>query len=181
MSNPIFLMSCIDFRYPTLTADYFKAIGLGNDYYEASVAGAGALPYGYNCYCKCKCCKKGCDVNNPTMELFTKNLNANLSIALTLSDIKTVYLLSHQDCGAMKAFLKCSGYPLTLGADNAKEIEIYANLLTYAKNYVNKKFPKLSVRLGVIDYNGSVADYNTKTKKWTLQHKGSGKDARGLW
>ena len=181
MSNPLFVMSCIDFRYNNLTGDFFKRIGQANNYYEAAVAGAGALPYGYSCYCKCKCCKKGCNPCNPTMELFKKNLDENLKIAQSLSTIQTLYLLSHQDCGAMQAFLACSGYPKTLGEDNAKEIQIYADLLTFAKQYANKTFPNLPVRLGVIDINGTVYDYNTTTKKWTLVSKGPGMDPKGLW
>ena len=181
MSKPLFVMSCIDFRYNNLTGDYFKRIGEANNYFDAAVAGSGALPYGYLCYCKCKCCKKGCNPNNETMELFKKNLDTNLSIAQTLTPIQTIYLLAHQDCGAMKAFLKCSGYPETVGSNNAKEIQIYADLLTYAKQYANKKFPNLPTRIGVIDINGTVADYNTITKQWTVISKGPGTDPKGLW
>ena len=75
----------------------------------------------------------------------------------------------------------CSGYPDTLGEDNAKEIKINENVLNNAKKYLLKNNKDISVRSGVIDINGSVADYDPCTKKWTLQYQGSGTDSKGLW
>ena len=185
MSIPIFSIFCIDFRYDNLTADFFQEIGLTNLYFAATAAGA-ALPVGYKCSCynickKSNCKKNKCDPNNKDMALLRKNLVKNLEIALTLQPITEIFLLNHQDCGAIKAFLGCSGYPSTLGADNAKEIEINQDILKYAKKYMSKKFKGKTFTLGLIDVNGTVAEYNTSTKIWTLVFTGAGTDPLGLW
>jgi hypothetical protein len=104
-----------------------------------------------------------------------------LEIALTLQPIQQIYLLNHQDCGAIKAYLGCSGYPTTLGANNAKEIEINQDILNYAKKYMSKKFKGKTITLGLIDTNGTVAEYNTTTKKWTIVFTGAGTEPLGLW
>jgi hypothetical protein len=175
---PIYSVFCIDFRYDTLTADYFDAIGLQN--FAATAAGA-ALPLGYKCSCSCLCTEGSCNPSNKDMTLLRDNLVKNLEIALTLQPITDIYLLNHQDCGAIKAFLGCSGYPLTFGSDNEKEIQINASILTYAQRYMKKKFPSKTIRLSLIDINGSVATYNIVTKKWTKVYTGSGTNPLGLW
>ena len=180
MSAPIFSIFCIDFRYDNLTANFFQGTGLLNSYFAATAAGA-ALPLGYKCSCS-ELCKKGkCKPNNEDMTLLRENLVKNLEIALTLQPIEKVYLLNHQDCGAIKAFLGCSGYPSTLGANNAKEIEINQDILKYAKKYMSKKFKGKTFTLGLIDINGTVAEYNTTTKKWTKVYTGAGTNPLGLW
>lgn len=177
---PIFSIFCIDFRYDKLTSDYFQGVGLLNLYFAATAAGA-ALPIGYRCSC-CKLCPKGsCNPSNADMDLLRDSLVKNLQIALTLQPITNVYLLNHQDCGAIKAFLGCSGYPNTLGGNNPKEIEINAGILTYAQKYMLKLFPTKTFRLGLIDINGTVADYNPITQTWTKVYTGTGKNPLGLW
>lgn len=115
------------------------------------------------------------------MKLFRDNLVKDLKIALTLQPIKNIYLLNHQDCGAIKAFLGCSGYPKVFRANNEKEIQINASILTYAQEYMKKKFQNKTIRLGLIDINGSVADYNITTKKWTIKYTGPETNPLGLW
>jgi hypothetical protein len=185
MTTPIFSIFCIDFRYDNLTANFFQGIGLTNQYFAATAAG-GALPVGYECSCSNICkkgkCKKGkCNPDNKDMAILRKNLVKNLEIALTLQPITEIFLLNHQDCGAIKAFLGCSGYPLTLGADNSKEIEINESILKYAKKYMSKKFKNKNIRLGLIDINGTTAEYDTITQKWTKIYTGTGIDPLGLW
>jgi len=177
---PIFSIFCIDFRYDNLTANFFQGIGLINSYFAATAAGA-ALPLGYKCSCSDICKKGKCNPCNKDMILLKKNLVKNLQIALTLQPIQKLYLLNHQDCGAIKAFLGCSGYPTTLGANNPKEIQINQDILTYAQKYMLKKFPGKTVTLGLIDINGTVAEYNIITKKWTKVFTGAGINPLGLW
>jgi len=180
VGDPIFAIFCIDFRYDKLTADYFTEIGLLDLYFAGTTAGA-ALPLGYRCSC-CKLCPKGsCNPYNSDMDLLRDSLVKDLQIALTLKPITNVYLLNHQDCGAIRAFLGCSGYPQTLGGNNQKEIEINAGILTYAQKYMLKLFPTINFRLGVIDINGTVADYNPITQTWTKTYTGPGVNPLGLW
>lgn len=176
----IHVISCIDFRYDELVCNYFTQIGLDACYYNSTTAGAG-LPLGYYNSCKQLCCAKGCKPCNCDIQTLKKSLDLNLTISRSLSDIKCVYVLNHQDCGAFKAFIGCSGYPDTLGEDNAKEIKINENVLNNAKKYLLKNNKDICVRLGVIDTNDSVADYDPCTKKWTLQYQGTGTDPKGLW
>lgn len=186
-SKPIFCVSCIDKRFDALTTNYFESTEFRLNYYSGTTAGAG-LPLGYKQYCteifKCNCsldiCTP-CNPLNPDMELLERSLIRNIEIALTLDPIPEIYIINHQDCGAIKAFLSCSGYPETLGGNNPLEIKINGELLFFAKNYVNFRFPDIKVRLGLIDVNGTVADFNEKYQTWQVVYRGFGEDPRGLW
>jgi len=177
---PIYSIYCIDFRYDYLTALFFKGIGLQDSYFTATAAGGG-LSLGYNCSCNCSISNKECSEPNETMNLLRDSLIKNLEIALTLKPIKEIYILNHQDCGAIKAFLSCSGYPESLGSNNKKEIEINTCILINAKNFIIKKFPNKTIKFGIIDINGAVADYNESTNKWEKKFNGSGNNPKGLW
>lgn len=178
MSVPIFAVYCIDYRYDELAANFFRETRV--DYFVSTAAGA-SLPIGYPCYCTCKCNKDGCNPSNKDMNLLKNSIITNLNIALTLKPIEEIYLLNHQDCGAFRAYLSCSGYPPAIGVDNQKEIDINADVLTYARNYVIKRYPTKRIKLGLLDVNGTVADYNVDTKEWIVVYKGSGTDPKGLW
>jgi carbonic anhydrase len=119
------------------------------------------------------------------MDLFKENLVTNLRVALTLQPITEVILMNHQDCGAFKAFLPYVGYPQDLGHDNAREIEVQAEILTLAHAYIREQFPNMLVRINLIDINGAVAEYNINQKVWTLVYAGKGRDLhqlkQGLW
>ena len=180
---PVFSIFCIDYRFDAMIAEFYKSINREYDYFACTVAG-GAMPLGYSAYCCKDCCKNNKDKCNPanaTMTLLKKNLVENLNIALTLKPITEVYLLNHQDCGAIKAFLSCSGYPSTLGANNKKEIIINSKLLTYASHFMKRKFPNITYILGLVDINGSIATYNIYTKVWTVIYVGKFNITSGLW
>ena len=196
MTTPIFSIFCIDYRFNAMVDTYFTQTGNQYNYFASTVPGAG-LPLGYEqycdkicnscnkdynvCKCNCKCNLQYCNPCDPTMKLFKQNLVESLNVAITLKPITQVYILNHQDCGAIKAFLSCSGYPSKLGENNKKEIEINQKLLTFADKYMSKKFPKIKNTLDLIDINGSVASYNICTKVWTVIFVGEFNDPTGLW
>jgi hypothetical protein len=183
MSVPTFSIFCIDYRYDDLTSNFFQTIGLRNSYFAATTAG-GALSLGYKCSCsKGSCQENDCKPNQrKDMALLRDALVKNLDIALSLQPkLKQINLLNHQDCGAIKAFLGCSGYPTQIGNNNPKEIKINERILTCAKKYLSEKYDGKIINLKLIDVNGSVAEYDTNTKKWTLIHTGPGKNSNGLW
>lgn len=181
MSNtvPVYMVSCIDYRFDSKDDPYFLSIG--KSYYNCSTAGA-SLASGYSKYCLKSCCNKGCDYENSSMALLKNNTNENLTIARTLQPINEIYFMNHQDCGAIKAFLACSGYPKVLGEDNKKEIKVQTKLLKYSASYMKKKFSEItSIKLGLIDINGSVAIYDINSKTWIVEYVGLENDKRGLW
>ena len=119
------------------------------------------------------------------MELFKQSIIENINIALSLKEIDTIYLVNHQDCGAFKAFLKCSDYPKTVGSDKEHEIEINQKILLYAKEYIVKKY-KIKCVMALIDVGGTVATFSEKTNKWTIIYVGKYEytidtDGSGLW
>jgi hypothetical protein len=183
---PIFSMFCIDYRFDALIANFYGGIEREYDYFACTVAG-GILALGYKKYCEneCKCtCKyddKLCDPSNSSMKLLKKSLIENLTIALTLKPIEEVFLLNHQDCGAIKAFLSYSGYPKKLGENNPKEIKINQDLLTYAKKYMSKKFAGMKFTLGLVDINGTVATYDSSKKYWRIIYVGEFNIKEALW
>ena len=193
---PIFLTYCIDYRYNAISAEFLDEIGYENSYYLSTNAGA-SLPLGYREACrnikncrKCHGCNRcnslnphnnNCCVGLEKMNDLKKSFVTNLQIALTLKPIKTVYLLNHQDCGAIRAFLPCSGYPSVGEVKKKKEIEINAKILTYGHDFVKRKFTDMEVILGLIDSNGTVGDYDIKTRKWIIIHVGLGQNTDALW
>ena len=198
---PLFCIGCIDYRFNAFTATYFKNIGNEFNYSFCTVAG-GALSLGYQSYClsNCKPCnpkeKKtcsscssslepknncNCDPFNSTMNLFKQNIINNLLVVLTLQPLEDIFLLNHQDCGAIKGFLECSEYPKILGGNNPKEIKINSILLIYAKKYILKKIPTKKITLGLIDINGSLATLDIGTKTWIVKFVGEFQMKQGLW
>ena len=180
-----FNVFCIDKRFDFLSSEYFKAVGFTSNYYLGTTAGAG-LPLGYSQYCteicNCDCNLLGdCNPFNADMLLLKESLIKNIDISLTLDSIKEIYLLNHQDCGAIKAFLGCSGYPVIPGTNNTLEIKINTDLLFFAYEQLKLKYPEISCRLGLMDLNGSVADYDIKYNSWNLVYRGPGTDPRALW
>jgi hypothetical protein len=187
ITKTYFNIFCIDKRFDYLSSEYFKAIGFTDNYYLGTTAGA-ALCLGYSEYCReiCNChCNNDnteCDPLNPDMELLKLSLTKNIDISLSLDPIKEVYLLNHQDCGAIKAFLSCSGYPQNAGDNNPLEIKINTELLLFAKQYLEKKFVNIEFyKLGLMDINGSVADYDIRYGTWNLVYRGPGFNPKGLW
>lgn len=191
MSNPLktyFNIFCIDKRFDYLSAEYFKAIGFTNNYYLGTTAGS-ALCLGYSQYCKeicnCNChtpnTNENCNPDNLDMLLLKESLTKNIDISLTLDNIKEIYLLNHQDCGAIKAFLGCSGYPQNPGENNPLEIKINTDLLLFAAEYIKQKYPDIDIRLGLMDLNGTVCDFDIKYSTWNLVYRGPGFDPIALW
>lgn len=188
MSTQIkFCISCIDRRFFSLAADYFTYIGSSDNFYEASTAGAG-LSLGYSEYCSniCGCpgsnCNQAtaCDPANVDMAVLKDSLVRNINIALTLDNIEEIYILNHQDCGAIRAFLECSGYP-NYAENNQVEIQINEDLLQFACQTINENFPNIRCRIGLQDLNGTVCDFNPQYQTWVLQYNGQGVNPNGLW
>lgn len=177
METPVFSISCIDYRFDAMMANFFEGIGLNFNYFSCSTAGA-SLCLGYKEYCAKKCYECSCEPNNTSIVTLKRSVIENLNIALTLKDITQVYLLNHQDCGAIRAFLGCANYP-DFGQNNKKEIKINTFLLNYAKDYMIKKFPDKEYILCLIDINGTVATYFCK--KWTVIYIGKFNNSDGLW
>jgi len=172
-----FCVACIDKRFDKLLTSYLNTIS-GNDYYLGTVAGA-ALPLGYICSCKKLCSSNGCNPCNYDMRLLKDNLIKNIDISKSLDNIKDIYLINHQDCGAMKGYLGCSGYPDNLGDNNQKEIDINTTVLLYAQKYVKCKYPDTDTTLGLLDINGSIANYTNGS--WVKVYTGEGTNPLGLW
>ena len=181
--NSNFCVGCIDKRFDYLLTTYLNSIVDRNDYYLGTTTGS-SLCLGYKKYCKdmCNRCdsKNGkCNPYDTDMILLKKSLLKNMDISQNLADIKSIYLIDHQDCGGIKTYLKCSGYPQILGENNKKDIEVNTQLLIIAKKYLNCKYPELKIRLGLIDINGTVADFIDK--KWSIVYIGNGTNSKGLW
>lgn len=182
MINTNFCIACIDKRFDNLLTSYLNTLGIKNEYYLGTTAGS-SLCLGYKKYCKniCNKCsnKKTCEPNNADMKLLKESIIKNIDISLSLDNIKSIYMVNHQDCGAIKAYLECSGYPQTLGENNKKDIQVNTQLLLFAEKYIKCKYPDIKPILGLIDINGTVA--NLVDGKWIVVYKGPGTNPLGLW
>lgn len=183
-----FNIFCIDKRFDYLTTSYyFREIGFIDKYYMGTTAGS-SLCFGYETFCKDLCnkdcyhCIDRCDPSQKEdMNLLKDALIKNIDIALSLDKIQKIYLLNHQDCGAIKAYLSCSGYPQELGENNQLEIRIQTEILVFAAKYLQEKYPLIKIRLGLIDVNGTVCDLDVKYATWQLVYRGPGNNPKGLW
>jgi len=182
-----FNIFCIDKRFDELASTYFNDTGFKLNYYTGTIAGS-SLCLGYSDMCNyvctstCQeCIEPSCDPYNPSMKLLKDSIIENINISLTLDNIEEIYLLNHQDCGAMKGFISCSGYPQTLGENNQLEIDINVDVLTYAAKYLRTIYPNIKIRLGLMDVNGAVCDYIEEYRTWILKYRGPGVNPDGLW
>jgi hypothetical protein len=176
---PVFCVACIDFRFDAMTAEFFKATGREYDFFLSTAAG-GALALSSGAM------RTATYQATDVLELLKASLTTNLDIALTLQPIRDVFLMNHQDCGAMKAFLECSGYPPYLGENNVRELEVQGEVLALAYSEVSERYPYKRIIPTLIDINGSVARYNINENSWTILHVGTrigegSNDPRGLW
>src|SRR5258708_28094050 len=114
------------------------------------------------------------------MKTLKKAAIINLNIAFSIAEIKDVYLLLHENCSAIKLYLKCSGYP-ELGENNRKEIKISSKLLVLSQNYLKKQYPLKNYKLQLIDLNGTVAQFDPLDKIWTIIYIGKYNDPQALW
>lgn len=170
---PLFCVACIDYRFDALTATFFKSAGREMDFFLSTAAG-GPLALG--------CASSRLSHPSPdVLQLFQKSLVTNLDIALTLQPIKDIYLMNHQDCGAMKHFLACSGYPKSLGENNQREIQVHGEVLALAHQFMAPLYPYKRIKLGLIDINGAVAEYDINSNTWTVVHTGETDSELGLW
>jgi carbonic anhydrase len=176
---PVFCVACIDYRFDAMTAEFFKAVGREYDFFLSTAAG-GALALSSGAMLTATY------QSSNVLELLKASLTTNLDIALTLQPIRDLFLMNHQDCGAMKAFLECSGYPNYLGENNKRELEVQGEVLAHAYQEVAARYPYKRIFLTLIDINGSVAQYNIEENSWTILHVGTrvgegANDSRGLW
>jgi len=170
---PLFCVACIDYRFDALTATFFKSAGREMDFFLSTAAG-GPLALG--------CASSPLShASSEVLQLFQKSLVTNLDIALMLQPIKDIYLMNHQDCGAIKHFLACSGYPKNLGENNQREIRVHSEVLSLAYDYLKPIYPYKQIRLGLIDINGAVAEYSPNSDTWTVVHLGESDSDLGLW
>jgi len=176
-----FLIDCIDYRFPDLITTFLSTLNLSRTYYEGTVAGA-SLSITYNDYCTTNP-GSGCTCNFKKTNCILKNgILTNFEISTELSDVDEFIILNHQDCGAFKAFLPKSGYPLTLGTNNPKEIEILTKSMLLTQQYLERKYTSiLSYVLYIIDINGWVAQYSSPQNIWKVIYTNENNDPRGLW
>jgi hypothetical protein len=178
---PIAVLFCIDYRFDALATEYLNKIGLGRHYYNITAAGASLL-IGRDQYCK-EICSGQCDSTNDRInDVLLRSIFANLDITKLLSGTSRVYIINHQDCGAFKNFLSCSNYPdIPTRSQDEKDLEISINqrILMYSKNIIKSRYPSLQVNIGIIDMNGTVADFSDGA--WILRFHGDGDDPKALW
>lgn len=191
MQEPVFVIFCIDKRFGALSTDYLKE-KYGDNYYTnyffSTTAGA-SLSLAYDKYTKKCCCSTTCAKKN-TMDTLKESLLENLTIAQTLYPVNTVYIINHQDCGAMRAYLdcshKCPKYPnqdsVYTKKEKNNEININEKLLKYAYRYVKKSNSQIkNVLLGLMDINGTVYNYDINEDKWYFEYQGPYSNPNGLW
>jgi carbonic anhydrase len=127
------LLSCMDYRLTTETADYMAKRGLTHKYDHVILAGAslGAVTDKYPAW------------NTTFWE--------HLGVAIELHGISKVIVLDHRDCGA---------YKVVLGEDFAKdpvkETHVHAGTLRELRKRIRDKHPKLAVELLLMSLDGKV-------------------------
>jgi len=78
------------------------------------------------------------DLVRPKLENFDKSVLRDAEVSAKLHEVKTIYLLNHEDCGAY------SGMNFSSREEELKQH--YSDLKT-VKEIINKEFPDVEVRL----------------------------------
>lgn len=261
--TPTFVLPCIDKRFSNFINEYLNARFPRKDsftnYFYGTAAGAG-LSLAYNNYTKNNGLKCNCG-NQKSMKIIRRSILENISISQKLNNVNTLYILNHQDCGAVRVFLECpqtnnsrnvkNKYPIDHGlhsncisdsrnpmiSSNAQracdicnnlngrnyyeclvkclninvsnssinnfklnnlpnsrikeilvEINTHQKLLREALIYIKKRNKSITnVIIGLIDKDGTVADYNAENNQWKItyisptQIQNPNTNQRGLW
>ncbi len=105
-------ITCIDFRLVKQTAEYMQSLGLGENYDLLSIAGA-------------------------SKEIDNEFVQKQIDISVNLHQIKQLFLIHHEDCGAY-------GGKEKMGSDS-EEKEFHIAEMTKAEDYLKSKYPELQV------------------------------------
>ncbi|UFH56324.1 hypothetical protein [Spirosoma sp. KNUC1025] len=161
----VLVISCMDLRLTDDLVDFLHNDNLANRYDHFILAGASlcATTHHHSLFKE----KVLADYGNFTH--WKNNLFEHLQLAVDLHDIRDVYIIEHQDCGAYREFLKDGDF-----ANNADESEChrkFAEALSgeiSAKEYYDQKKQKpykLHVHCFFIDLRGDVELMHTTAKQ----------------
>lgn len=121
------VLSCIDFRFQEIVRRFLKNQGLGGNYDLVCLAGAGK-------------------------QLLAEGRSVvlrQISLSSRLHQIKEVFLINHQNCGA---------YGEGLISGSKEEMERHRADLLKAKKVVKEEFPLLTVRVCFARLDGVVLE-----------------------
>lgn len=122
------VISCIDFRFKDDIGNAIKETFNISDYDEIKLAGASGNLAGLG------------------TEERLKTVLADLSLAVSAHQVKNIYLLTHQNCGA---YSKAGhSFPIELSPE---EVDFHKNELESAKKIVIEKFPSVLVHTGFVE------------------------------
>jgi hypothetical protein len=156
----VLVLSCMDLRLTDNMLNFLHFDNLHNRYDHVILAGASLL-----CTRKNKnLLRDNPKATDPIESPRTSYANwrqvfyDQLHIAEALHDIKDVYIIEHQDCGAYKSFLvpKVGMSTLTL------EKKWHQTFSVELANDIQKAHPKLNVHCFFIDLRGNVELLHTK-------------------
>ena len=125
------VLTCIDFRFAggRSARAIEQAYGLGENEYDIVAVPGGAQ-----------------NLTKHKLALhYAESTQHALGVAIGLHHVSSIIVLSHQNCGALKAVGKIFGEE-----DVKAEIEFHQSLLTEARASVKTKWPQLVVEAGYI-------------------------------
>src|SRR5690606_12576734 len=97
----VFVLSCIDLRLLDNLLDFLHHDNLANRYDHFVLAGASLCTTNHNH----SLFKKEILESFDNFEHWKQNLNEHIQLAIDLHDIRDVYIVEHQDCGAYHHFI----------------------------------------------------------------------------
>jgi hypothetical protein len=127
------LLKCIDPRFTTNTWAYMASRGWQNRYSQFNIAGG---PIG---------------VVAPKFADWHKTFWDNLEISVGLHEVTRVLAITHRDCGAAVV-----AYGDRIKTDKAFETAMHTQALHAFRSELQKRQPKLTAELGIMDLNGAV-------------------------
>jgi carbonic anhydrase len=127
------LMACIDPRLTTFDWTYMAGRGLQDRYSQFNIAGGPIAAVA------------------PEFAEWRKVCWDNLEITVKLHEINDVVGLVHRDCGAAAV-----AYGDQIKTDRTLETARLTEALKAFRGEVQQRYPKLGIRLGIMDLNGAV-------------------------
>jgi carbonic anhydrase len=127
------VLSCIDPRFPELTLNYMRSLGMLGKYSQFVIAGASI------------------GVVAPAFKDWQKAFWDNLAASIQLHHIPKVIAINHRDCGAAKI-----AYGDAKVANPEVETDTHKAALMEFRKQVNERQPKLAVEIVLMALDGKV-------------------------
>ena len=152
----IIVISCIDLRLTDDLLNFLHFDNLANRYDHFALAGT-SISTGATRDAQKKLFKPEALEQYNSFAHWKQSLYDHIAIAISLHDIKDVYIVEHEDCGAYRAFLKDAAF-----SSWEEEVKCHKKFAVALSKEIQVQY-KLNIHCFMIDIRGNVKLLDTAT------------------